>query len=49
MHKPQYLAPHQFSSNTAPSADASKQHEKSSSRWVLNCPTTEHKTFRYHC
>ena len=49
MHKPQYLAPHEFTSNTASSAAVSKQHEKSSAQWVLNCPTTEDKTFRYHC
>jgi hypothetical protein len=29
MHKPQYLAPHEFSSNTTPSAAGSKQHDKS--------------------
>jgi hypothetical protein len=48
-HKPQYLAPHQFSSNTAPPAAISKQHKKSSAQWVQNCPATEHKTFRHLC
>jgi len=46
MHKTRYVAPHEFSSNTTPSAAVSKQHEKSSAQWVLNCPATDDKTFR---